>query len=105
MIRRDAAKQPETKPALNASRPAPTSVAASQRTASSQAQQADEPQNYLTDETLDYLRKHYRGWDFHALHHDFKSWLLDDPGRMPSRYQSAFIGFVKQYHEKNRFQL
>jgi hypothetical protein len=105
MIRREAAKQLETKPAPNAPRPAPKSSETCQRSASSQTQQADEPHNYLTDETLDYLRKHYRGWDFHALHQDFRSWLREDPGRIPSRYQSAFIGFVKQYHEKNRFQL
>ncbi len=64
-----------------------------------------EPQNYITDETLDYLRKTYRGWDFYALHNEFRAWLKEDSRRAPERYQSAFIGFVKRYHEKNRFQL
>ena len=70
-----------------------------------QAQDDLEPRNYLTDETLAYLRTHYRGWDFHALHEEFRSWIRLDSARWPARYQSAFIGFVKQYHEKNRYQL
>jgi plasmid replication initiation protein len=64
-----------------------------------------EERGYLTDATLDYVRKHYRGWDFHALHAEFKAWLADSDDREPARYQSAFIGFVKRYHEKNRHQL
>lgn len=64
-----------------------------------------EPRNYVTEDTLDYLRKHYRGWDFHALHSEFRAWLSEQPDRAPDRYQSAFIGFVKRYHEKNRHQL
>lgn len=66
---------------------------------------AGEPRNYLTDETLSFLRTHYRGWDFQALHAEFRSWLSEQPDRSPERYQSAFIGFVKRYHEKNRHQL
>ena len=64
-----------------------------------------QPRNYLTDETLAYLRTHYRGWDFHALHADFRGWLSEQSEREPANYQSAFIGFVKRYHEKNRHQL
>ncbi|ESQ87950.1 plasmid replication initiator protein [Asticcacaulis sp. AC460] len=64
-----------------------------------------QPKNYLTDETLEYLRKHYRGWDFHALHAEFRAWIREASDREPELYQSAFIGFVKRYHEKNRFQL
>jgi hypothetical protein len=67
--------------------------------------QAEEPTGYLTDDTLDHLRTHYRGWDFHSLHGEFKSWLRKNPDGFPTRYQSAFIGFVKQYHAKNRSQL
>lgn len=66
---------------------------------------ADEPRNYLTDDTLAYLRTHYRGWDFQALHAEFRGWLSEQSDRSPERYQSAFIGFVKRYHEKNRHQL
>jgi len=64
-----------------------------------------EERGYLTDDTLDYCRKHYRGWDFHALHVEFKAWISESEERAPDRYQSAFIGFVKRYHEKNRHQL
>ena len=66
---------------------------------------ADEPRGYLTDETLAYLRTNCRGWDFHALHAEFTSWLRSDAERTPDRYQSAFIGYVRRYHEKNRHQL
>jgi plasmid replication initiation protein len=65
----------------------------------------EEARGYLTDETLAHLRTTYRGWDFHALHAEFKSWLHADAGRTPDRYQSAFIGYVRRYHEKNRHQL
>lgn len=66
---------------------------------------AAEPHGYLTDATLAHLREHYRGWDFHALHVDFKAWIQADAERTPDRYQSAFIGYVRRYHEKNRHQL
>jgi plasmid replication initiation protein len=66
---------------------------------------SDEPHGYLTDETLAHVRHHYRGWDFHALHAEFKAWIAGDADRTPARYQSAFIGYVRRYHEKNRHQL
>ena len=66
---------------------------------------AEEPTGYLTDETLDHLRQNYRGWDFHALHAEFRAWVRQAEDRAPARYQSAFIGFVRRYHEKNRHQL
>jgi plasmid replication initiation protein len=69
------------------------------------SQAPDEPRGYLTDETLAHLRTTFRGWDFHALHAEFKSWLHADVQRSPDRYQSAFIGYVRRYHEKNRHQL
>jgi plasmid replication initiation protein len=64
-----------------------------------------EPQGYLTDATLAHLREHYRGWDFHALHAEFQAWIGEDSQRAPARYQSAFIGYVRRYHETNRHQL
>jgi plasmid replication initiation protein len=105
MTRREVAKHPELKSVPN---PPPTSQgskAPSRHPGNVRASQAEEATGYLTDETLEYLRAHYRGWDFHSLHADFKSWLRKSPDGFPTRYQSAFIGFVKQYHEKNRFQL
>lgn len=64
-----------------------------------------EAAGYITDMTLSYVREHYRGWDFHALHEDFKAWLKDDETRTPANYQKAFIGYVKRYHERNRYTL
>jgi plasmid replication initiation protein len=66
---------------------------------------AEEPHGYLTDETLAHLREHYRGWDFQALHAEFRAWISGHEERIPDRYQSAFIGYVRRYHEKNRQQL
>ena len=66
---------------------------------------AGEPAGYLTDETLAHVRQHYRGWDVHALHAEFQAWIRRSSERAPARYQSAFIGFVRRYHEKNRHQL
>lgn len=65
----------------------------------------EEPRNYPTEETLVYLRKHYGGWDMQALHAEFRDWISQSGDRSPEKYQSAFIGFVKRYHEKNRHQL
>jgi len=71
----------------------------------SQGMTEREAAGYITDETLAYVRAHFRGWDFHALHEDFKTWLKDDEARTPANYQKAFIGYVKRYHERNRFTL
>jgi plasmid replication initiation protein len=71
----------------------------------SQGLTTPEATGYVTDATLGYLREHYRGWDFHALHEDFKAWLKDDETRTPANYQKAFIGYVKRYHERNRYTL
>jgi len=95
MVRRDLAAAP-----VEAIKPD-----ASPRPAAKAAPVSEEPRNYLTDATLDHLRQHYRGWDFHALHAEFRAWLSESADRAPDRYQSAFIGFVKRYHEKNRHQL
>lgn len=107
MIRRTAAYDAPVKvPAATKDRAAAPSRAANPQAAkTSTAPEPREPQNHVTEETLEYLRKTYRGWDFYALHNEFRAWLKEDSGRAPERYQSAFIGFVKRYHEKNRFQL
>ena len=99
MRRRDATDQSRSRP------PAPPTPRQGSGAAPRTAQDDIEPRNYLTDETLAYLRAHYRGWDFHALHEEFRTWIRQNDSRWPTRYQSAFIGFVKQHHEKNRFQL
>ena len=85
--------------------PQATGLVTSGQTAGKLGSHHSQPRNYATDETLDYLRKHYRGWDLHALHAEFKAWIRESADREPDQYQSAFIGFVKRYHEKNRHQL
>ena len=93
---------PTSKRAVDAVQPAAPPAPTSKP---SPARGPREERGYLTDATLDYLRKHFRGWDFHALHVEFRGWLAESEEREPERYQSAFIGFVKRYHEKNRHQL
>lgn len=57
---------------------------------------------FMTDETIDYLRANYAGWDLHTLHAEFEQWVNGDRERTPVDWQKAFIGFVKRHHEKNR---
>jgi plasmid replication initiation protein len=59
----------------------------------------------LTAATLAILRAECPGWDFGVLHEEFRAWLLADPSRTPANYQNAFIGFVRRYDAKNRYQL
>jgi plasmid replication initiation protein len=55
--------------------------------------------------TLAFLRVECPGWDFWVLHEEFRTWLLADASRTPANYQNAFIGFVRRYDAKNRYQL
>jgi plasmid replication initiation protein len=99
-------KKPERAvPAAKEARCAVASQTMSTNAANTHLQGPSEPINYLTDETLTYLRQHYRGWDFQALHHDFQTWIKQAPERRPARYQSAFIGFVKRHHEGHKHEL
>jgi plasmid replication initiation protein len=59
----------------------------------------------ITDATLATLRADYPGWDYQTLHAEFRSWLEADPARTPVSYQSAFIGFVRQFDARNRHTL
>lgn len=59
----------------------------------------------ITDSTLATLRAECPGWDYQTLHADFRSWIDADPARTPVNYQNAFIGFVRQFHAKNRHRL
>jgi plasmid replication initiation protein len=104
IVRRDAASAPAK--AKTKAAPARTGAGGAQPERARKAVPApEEARGYLTDDTLEHLRANYRGWDFHALHAEFKSWLHADAERTPDRYQSAFIGYVRRYHDKNRHQL
>jgi plasmid replication initiation protein len=59
----------------------------------------------ITDATLATLRAECPGWDYQALHAEFRTWIEADPSRTPVSYQNAFIGFVRRYDAKNRHEL
>lgn len=59
----------------------------------------------ISDATLATLRAECPGWDFQALHQEFRSWIDGDPSRLPVNYQAAFIGFVRRWDAKNKHQL
>jgi hypothetical protein len=60
---------------------------------------------FMTDETIDLLRRECPGWDLHALHVEFERWVNADQERTPADWQRAFIGWVKRHHVKHRHQL
>lgn len=64
-----------------------------------------EPSGYLTDDTIAYARSQYPGWDVHAVHESFKQWIVKGAGQAPTYYQKAFIGFLRNYHEKHQHEL
>jgi plasmid replication initiation protein len=59
----------------------------------------------ITEATMATLRAECPGWDYQALHAEFRSWVEADSARTPVSYQAAFIGFVRRYHEKHRHEL
>ncbi|WP_084578817.1 replication initiator protein A [Sphingomonas azotifigens] len=59
----------------------------------------------VTDATLALLRQECPGWDYQQLHHQFREWVEADVTRTPANYQNAFIGFVRQWHARNKHQL
>ncbi|TCU57524.1 plasmid replication initiation protein [Novosphingobium sp. PhB57] len=56
---------------------------------------------FMTDETIDHLRRTCPGWDLHALHAEFERWIAASPDRTPADWQRAFVGWVKRHHEKH----
>ena len=56
---------------------------------------------FMADETIAHLRETCPGWDLHALHAEFETWVNADAARLPANWQKAFIGFVKRHHEKH----
>ncbi|HWL68720.1 MAG TPA: replication initiator protein A [Geminicoccus sp.] len=56
----------------------------------------------VTEATLAQLRAECPGWDYDVLHAEFRAWIDGDPARIPANYQSAFIGFVRRHHARNR---
>ena len=60
---------------------------------------------FMTDETIDLLRRECPGWDLHALHAEFERWVGASADRTPADWQRAFVGWVRRHHEKHRHQL
>jgi len=60
---------------------------------------------FMTDETVEALRRECPGWDLHALHADFERWVAADQDRTPVDWQRAFIGWVKRHHQARRHEL
>ena len=59
----------------------------------------------MTEDTIAHLREKCPGWDLYALHAEFEAWINADPVRTPANWQKAFIGWVKQHHEKHKHEL
>lgn len=59
----------------------------------------------ITDRTLTQLREECPGWDYQNLHGEFRTWVEADEARTPVNYQNAFIGFVRQFHSRNKHTL
>lgn len=60
---------------------------------------------FMTEETLEQLRRDLPGWDFYALHASFESWVTEDAARTPANWQKAFIGFCRRWHERHKHEL
>ena len=60
---------------------------------------------FLTDETINAVRRDFPGWDVHALKAEFDVWIDGQVERVPQDYQAAFYGFVKRHHARNKHQL
>lgn len=63
------------------------------------------PPQTLSDNALAMIRRDFAGWDIYSLKAEFDSWIAQNPDKVPERYEAAFYGFVKRYHEKNKYQL
>jgi plasmid replication initiation protein len=59
----------------------------------------------LSERIIGRIRHDFPGWDVYALKAEFDEWVSEDPARKPKDYEAAFYGFVRQHHERNRFQL
>lgn len=60
---------------------------------------------YMTDDTIELLRRECPGWDLYTLHAEFERWIGADQARTPANWQRAFIGYVRRHHEKHKHEL
>lgn len=59
----------------------------------------------LSEATIVQIRRECPGWDIYALQDIYHEWLDADPTRTPKNYEAAFIGWVRQHHARNRYQV
>jgi plasmid replication initiation protein len=60
---------------------------------------------FMTQDTIELLRRECPGWDLYNLHAEFESWVNADAARTPANWQKAFIGYVRRWHEKHKHEL
>jgi len=51
---------------------------------------------FMTDKTIDLLRRECPGWDLYALHAEFERWVAGHAERTPTDWQRAFVGWVRR---------
>lgn len=56
----------------------------------------------IDEATLTLLRRDCPGWDLYQLEADFLAWIAEDQARVPENLRAAFVGFVRNHHERNR---
>jgi len=59
----------------------------------------------LSEGTIAQVRKEFPGWDIYALQGEFNAWLDKDHSRAPDNYESAFYGWMRQHHTRNKLDL
>jgi plasmid replication initiation protein len=55
----------------------------------------------LSDETREWVRRDFPGWDLYALQSEFDAWIAAGEGREPKDYQRAFYGFMRRHHGRH----
>ena len=59
----------------------------------------------LSERNIIRIRDDFSSWDIYALMAEFDEWLDQGPMSKPNDHETAFYGWVKQHHERNRYPL
>lgn len=62
-------------------------------------------QDILDPDIYEAIRSECPGWDLDVLLKTFDAFLNANPGELPRNYSKRFYGFMKQHHERNKYQL
>ena len=60
---------------------------------------------FLDEDFLQKVRCDFPDWDIAFLKAEFDTWIAGDVARVPTNYQKAFYGFVKQHHARHKHEL